>query len=150
MHVLDYQDEAASPCRTAQQLRDRSEQPVPLPTLPSTRPRRARPELRQQPLHLSPDVLRSRGQRGLQQVAAIYPVKLAQRIRQWQQRQRLARRQASAPNGDAAVDRDSPHPLSDQTSLADPGIAHDQEQPRISAHDCPQAGQLTLTADKTR
>ena len=81
MHILDYPDQAASPCRAAQQFRDGGEQPVPLPTLTGARPRCAGPELRHQPLHLSPDVLRSRSERGLQQVAAMHPVELAQRIR---------------------------------------------------------------------
>ena len=97
--------------------------------------RRARPELRQQPLHLDPDVARSHGQRGLQQVAAVDP---AQAHPTHPPPAAAAASPASAgirpKRTTTPSTADPPHPLSDQPGLADPGVAH---RPGAAAHPRP-------------
>ncbi len=166
VHILDHQRDRGpgprpgpgpgpgpgSAGRRVQQLRDRQEQPPPLPSLlpasllrPGTRTKPG-----QQPPDLPPHVLRGGRQRRLQQAPAVQPGQVIQRGDDRQQRQPLAQRQAFPACRHHPRDRGPGHGLPGEPRLAHPRIAHHEHHPGLVGQRSKEPGQLILTPDKRR
>src|SRR5262249_39237396 len=125
------------------------EQPLAPP--PLTAPARRGPamaKLRQQPLHLRPHIRRGHSPHGVPHPPPVPPPHPTHPFPHPQQREPLVQRQATPPPPQPALGCGPPHALPGKPRLADASVPDHEHQPRVPAQRHPQAGQLTLTADK--